>query len=181
MNGVHKEVNLHGLLLIIYTVFPRNLAVARFYFKAPFGAATIRGRLDFEGGVYRDRYPRHVHSFNNKPSCMHVKCPCAYGNFYRPLTMRRDFEGGVYWDEMADRCGDISRAAGFRGNTVNLTEDAIDCQTGESTSLAHLSSPTSQNGALGLSSNTLIDFYSLPPGQNINGLMGTLKLLCHAM
>ena len=29
--------------------------------------------------------------------------------------MRRDFEGGVYWDEMADRCGDISRAAGFRG------------------------------------------------------------------
>ena len=27
-----------------YTVFPRNLAAARFYFKAPFGAATIRGR-----------------------------------------------------------------------------------------------------------------------------------------
>ena len=26
--------------------------------------------------------------------------------------MRRDFEGGVYWDET---CGDISRAAGFRG------------------------------------------------------------------
>ena len=29
--------------------------------------------------------------------------------------MRRDFEGGVYWDELADRCSDISRAAGFRG------------------------------------------------------------------
>ena len=29
--------------------------------------------------------------------------------------MRRDFEGGVYWDELADKCGDISRAAGFRG------------------------------------------------------------------
>ena len=40
------------------TVFPRNLAAARFYFEAPFGAATIRGRLDFEGGVYRDRYAR---------------------------------------------------------------------------------------------------------------------------
>ena len=39
-----------------YTVFPRNLAAARFYFKAQFGAATIRGRLDFEGGVYRDRH-----------------------------------------------------------------------------------------------------------------------------
>ena len=40
--------------------------------------------------------------------------------------MRRDFEGGVYWVELADRCGDISRAAGFRGaarfrgNTVSL-------------------------------------------------------------
>ena len=89
-----------------------------------------RGEILFQGSVWcgdnsraaRFRGRRlqrsirtHVHSFNNKPSCMHVKCPCAYGNFYRPLTMRRDFEGGVYWDEMADRCGDISRAAGFRG------------------------------------------------------------------
>ena len=38
--------------------------------------------------------------------------------------MRQDFEGGVYWDELADKCSDISRAAGFqgaarfRGNTV---------------------------------------------------------------
>ena len=29
--------------------------------------------------------------------------------------MQRDFEGGVYRDELADKCGDISRAAGFRG------------------------------------------------------------------
>ena len=34
--------------VIIHTVFPRNLAMARFYFKALFGAATIRGRQDFE-------------------------------------------------------------------------------------------------------------------------------------
>ena len=40
----------------VYTIFPRNLAAARFYFKAQFGVATIRGRLDFEGGVYRDRH-----------------------------------------------------------------------------------------------------------------------------
>ena len=31
-----------------------NLAVARFDFKAPFGAAIIRGQLDFEGGAYSD-------------------------------------------------------------------------------------------------------------------------------
>ena len=54
---------------------------------------------------------------------------------------------------------------------INLTdslEDAIDCPAGESTSLAHLSPPTSRNGALGLSSNNLIDFNSPPPGQNIH-------------
>ena len=40
----------------------------------------------------------------------------------RPRTMRQDFEGGVY-----EICGDISRAAGFRGaakfrgNTVPVT------------------------------------------------------------
>ena len=53
-----------------------------------------------------------IHSFNRY---MHVKRLCAYGNWCRPLTMWRDFEGGVYWDELADRCSDISRAAGFRG------------------------------------------------------------------
>ena len=42
----------------VNTVFPRNLAAAGFYFKATFGAATIRGWLDFEGGVYRDRHAR---------------------------------------------------------------------------------------------------------------------------
>ena len=49
---------LHLLHVCKITVFPRNLAATGFYFKAPFGAATIRGRLDFEGGVYRDRHAR---------------------------------------------------------------------------------------------------------------------------
>ena len=102
----------------LYTVFPRNLAAARFYFKAPLGVTTIRGQR-----LQRSTRTR-VPSFNNKPSCIHVKCLCAYGNCCRPLTMRRDFEGSIYWDELADRCGEISRAAGFRdaarfrGNTV---------------------------------------------------------------
>ena len=103
------------LLYIANTVFPQNLAVVRFYFKAPFDAAIIRGQLDFEGDIYRDRHATRIHSFNNEPSCMHVKCLCAYGNCCRSLIMWRDLEGGVYWDELADRCGDISRMAGFRG------------------------------------------------------------------
>ena len=99
------------------TVYPRNLAAARFYFKAPFGAATIRGRLDFEGGVYRDRYVRtYTASIIILRSCMHA---CAYGNCCRPLTMRRDFEGGVYhgtsWQINA---ATFRGAARFRGNTV---------------------------------------------------------------
>ena len=49
-----------------FTVFPRNLAAARFYFEAPFGAVTIRGRC-------LQRFTRvRVHSFNTKPSCIHV-------------------------------------------------------------------------------------------------------------
>ena len=38
------------------TIFPRNLAMARFYFKATFGAAKIQGQPDFVGGVYRDQH-----------------------------------------------------------------------------------------------------------------------------
>ena len=34
--------------------------------------------------------------------------------------MRWDFEGGVYWDELAEICGEISRAAGFRAIFVSL-------------------------------------------------------------
>ena len=33
--------------------------------------------------------------------------------------MQRDFEGGVYWDELAKVCGDILKATGFQGNTVH--------------------------------------------------------------
>ena len=53
----------------IITTFPQNLATARFYFKAQFGAATTQGWLDFEGGVYRDQ---HACVHTAKPICMHV-------------------------------------------------------------------------------------------------------------
>ena len=33
----------------------------------------------------------------------------------RPCIMRQHFEASVYWDELAEICGKISRAAGFRG------------------------------------------------------------------
>ena len=45
-------------IIRIPTVFPRNFASARFYFKALIDEATIRGWLDFEGGVYRDQHAR---------------------------------------------------------------------------------------------------------------------------
>ena len=46
---------------------------------------------------------------------MYLWCVCAYAYCYRPRTMRWDFEGGVYWDEFAEICGEILRAAGFQG------------------------------------------------------------------
>ena len=45
---------------------------------------------------------------------MHVQCACAYV-YRQACTMQRDFEGSVYWDVLAEICGDISRVAGFRG------------------------------------------------------------------
>ena len=74
----------------INTVFPR------FYFKALFDAATIRGWLDFEGGDQR-MTRTHIQSFNNKPICMYNVCVHTYTGV-NPLPR-----------------GEISRAAGFRG------------------------------------------------------------------
>ena len=33
----------------------------------------------------------------------------------RPRTMQQYYKGGVYWDELAEICGDISRVVGFQG------------------------------------------------------------------
>ena len=40
---------------------------------------------------------------------------CTYVYHCRPYTMWQDFKGGIYLDELAEICGDISRAAGFQG------------------------------------------------------------------
>ena len=36
--------------------------------------------------------------------------------------MRRDFEDGVYWDELAEICGEISKAVEFRGAARNTVQ-----------------------------------------------------------
>ena len=51
-----KKKQKHVHVLCKHTVFPQNLAAARFYFKAQFGVATIRRWLDFEGGVYWEEF-----------------------------------------------------------------------------------------------------------------------------
>ena len=62
----------------------------------------------FRGQRLQGSIRTRVHCFNNKPICIHLYC-C------RPFTMWQDFEGGVYWVELAEICGEISRVAGFRG------------------------------------------------------------------
>ena len=89
--------------------------MARFNFKVLYHAATIRGRLDFEGSIYRDRHVRvYTASIISLFVCMYM-CVCAYVNRWWPRTMRWNFEGSVYWDELAEICGKIWRAAGFQG------------------------------------------------------------------
>ena len=41
----------------------------------------------------------------------------------RPFTMCEYFEGGIYWDELAETCSDISMVAGFRGAAGNTVSD----------------------------------------------------------
>ena len=36
-----------------------------------------------------------------------------YNYHFQPFTMQGDFGGDVYWDELAEICGDISRVVGF--------------------------------------------------------------------
>ena len=58
----------------------------------------------------------HIHSFNNEAiiilcaHIMHIRI-----RIYRcqSCTVQRDFKGGVYWDELAEMYGDISRVVGI--------------------------------------------------------------------
>ena len=121
---MHCKVLCNITTLYVKSVFPRNLTVARFYFQALFGAAIIRGWLDFEGSVYGNRHVRaHTASIISLFVCTYNACAYTCKSCW-PFTMQRDFEGGIYWDELAETCGDISRAvefwgvARFRGNMV---------------------------------------------------------------
>ena len=83
---------------LVGTIFPRNVTLVRFYFKALFGVATIQWWLDFKGGVYRDRHAHahtalislfvHVYAYNVRAH----KC-----NSPQLFTVWRDFIGNIYW------------------------------------------------------------------------------------
>ena len=100
----------------IPTVFPRNLAAVRFYFKAQFGAATIQGRLDFEGGVYTDWHACvctasiiSLHVF----VCTHNACAHMY--WLAILYHAARFWGQRLLGWVRRNMQRYSRAAGFRG------------------------------------------------------------------
>ena len=90
--------------------------MAKIYFKALFDVMTIRG-------WHLQRSTRTcVYSFNNEPlyariTHVHV-CICITRS--RPFTIRRDFNSSIYWDELAEICGDVLRAAEFREDTVHI-------------------------------------------------------------
>ena len=110
---------------LIITVFPQNLTLARFYFRAQSGAATIRGRLDFKGGVYRDRRARACTAsiislyLYTCMMCVRIRIiagdPLPCGEISRAAFIgmssqkrARHFEGGGI-----SRCGKISRKYGM--------------------------------------------------------------------
>ena len=91
-------------------------------------------RRDFKGGeILRaattcSPLTRFAPAFDNA-NCTHAPAFRVYVLWIRrPFSMRWDFEGSVYWNQPPYRCGEISRAAGFRGavrfrgNTVNAIQ-----------------------------------------------------------
>ena len=81
-----------------YTVFPRNLAAARFNFKSLHPAARFQGRRDFEGGDYSPL--THFTLAFDSANRARVRLHYAYFESDDPFP-----------------CGEISRAA-FIGNNL---------------------------------------------------------------
>ena len=97
----------------LITVFPRNVAAVRFYFKALYHAAIIQGQLDFEGGIYGDQYARaytasiislFVCTYNARVHADIVIDPVPCGEISRAA-----FIGML----LAEICGDILRGRDF--------------------------------------------------------------------
>ena len=83
----------------------------------------------FQGRHLQRSARTHVYaaSITSPFVCMYNVCAHTY-YCCRPFIMRRDFEGSIYWDELAEIRSDISRAVGFwgtvrfRGNTVCISQ-----------------------------------------------------------
>ena len=81
-----------------------------FYFKAPFDVVTIRGWLDFEGGIHRDR---HAHTYTASiisylyARIIRVCISIAVNPLLHGEILKAAF--------LTETCGDVLRVAGFRG------------------------------------------------------------------
>ena len=105
------------------TVFPRNLTAARLISRR----CTMRWQ--FEGGVYRDGHARaYTASIISLFVCTYNAHAHTYYIVVDPYHAAR-LQGWRLLDELAEICGDISRAGGLQGNTVVLSETSFICQT----------------------------------------------------
>ena len=87
----------------LHTIFPQNFAMARFYSKAQFDVAIIRGQLDFEGSIHR--ISTHTHTCTTSIISLFVctNNPCVHMYIATdPFTMRQDFKHGAYWDVLTE-------------------------------------------------------------------------------
>ena len=73
-----SEIGESFLLVKISSYCTRNFAMARFYFKALFGAVTIREGLDNEGSIYKDKYV--VLTISIAAHYMHEYCTYVYSS-----------------------------------------------------------------------------------------------------
>ena len=108
----------------IITVFPRNIAAARFYFKALYHAATIRGRLDFEGGVYGDQYARVytvsiMSLLNLYARIMHMRVRISSLTPYHAATFRGRWDFEEIWYSVVNLFVQSGAATSLEGSSFS--------------------------------------------------------------
>ena len=93
---LHKCVCTLYIYMCIHNRISSKSHHSKILFQGPVWCSDNSRAARFQGRHLQRLTNMPVHSFHNKPICMHAKCACIYVNCCRPLTMWRDFEGGIW-------------------------------------------------------------------------------------
>ena len=112
--GVHA-LHMHAVHVHLHIPYFLEISLRQNFIQGSIWCGDNLRAATFLGRRLRRSTRTHIRSFNNKPSCMHVKCACTYGNCCRPLIPCREISRVAF----IGTSGQID-AVRFRGNTVYI-------------------------------------------------------------